>query len=126
MGSFAKLFTFKTSYAYNSESFAYVNCKLLKSLPTGLAAGTLVPEALVNFKKSKIKLNVDGFIHTLNFDVVWGPDDVSRKSANDNDSDFDCDEDEEDEDQEEEEEEEEQEEDDDDDEEEDGKKKDQN
>jgi hypothetical protein len=124
MGSFAKLFTFKTSYAYNPESFAYVNCTLLKSLPTGLAAGTIVPEALVNFKKSKIKLNVDGFIHTLNFDVVWGPDDVSRKSANDNDSDFDCDEDEdededeEDEDQEEEDEEEE--------EEEDGKKKDQN
>jgi len=52
------LFTFKDSYTYNDDSYAYIECTLLKDIGP-LKAGSLVPEALINVKTSKIKLNVD-------------------------------------------------------------------
>ena len=87
---FAQLFSFETAYAYNSESFAYVKCILLKPISC-LNAGREVPEVIVNFKTSKIKLNVNGYIYTVPFDVTWDNGQVEKKSADEDDSDFDCD-----------------------------------
>lgn len=96
MGQFGNLFKFKTAYAYNSESFAYVNCLLLKTVCDDLPASTTIPEALLNFKTSKIKFNVGGYIYTIPFDVAWTA--VEKKNASENDSDFDCDDDDDDDD----------------------------
>ena len=90
--SFANLFTFSNAYPYNSESFAYVNCILLKTINESLPSGTQIPEAIVNFKTSKLKLNVNGFIFTIPFNLGWIDEEITRKDDKSNDSDFDHDE----------------------------------
>lgn len=89
--SFANLFTFERAYSYNAESFAYTDCKLIKDVSKELVKGAIIPEALVNFKTSKIKFNVDNKIYTLFIDVAWST--ITSKDASANDSDFDCEDD---------------------------------
>ena len=86
---FANSFSFDSAYAYNSESFAYINC-VLKTSVGDLPVGQVVPEVIVNFKSSKIKLNVNGLIYTAAFQLGWKNDEVFAKDADADDSDFDC------------------------------------
>lgn len=89
MNVFANVFSFCSAYAYNSESFAYIQCKLLKEVGT-MGIHHDVPEIIVNFKTSKIKLNVDGTIIVVPFDVTWTQERIQVKAADASDSDFDC------------------------------------
>jgi len=86
---FGNSFSFDSAYAYNSESFAYINCVLRQ--PVGnLGQGQVVPEIIVNFKSSKIKLNVNGLIYTAPFQLAWNNSEIESKDADASDSDFDC------------------------------------
>lgn len=92
MNVFAQLFSFCSAYAYNSDSFAYIHCKLLKDVGS-LKINHIVPEIIVNFKTSKIKLNVDGVIVSIPFDITWASEKIQVKESDASDSDFDCNED---------------------------------
>lgn len=92
MNVFAQLFNFSSAYAYNSDSFAYIDCKLLKDVGS-LKINHIVPEIIVNFKTSKIKLNVDGVIVSMPFDITWASEKIQVKESDASDSDFDCNED---------------------------------
>lgn len=88
---FANLFSYTTAYAYNSDSFAYINCNLEKEINGQLHLNKQIPETIVNFKTSKIKFNVDGIIYVIPFDVSWSA--ISSKDHQSYDSDFDCEDD---------------------------------
>ena len=87
--SFANAFMYESAYAYNSMCFAYINCVL--QVPAGpIYSGQLVPEIIVNFKTGKMKLNVNGAINTVPFNLSWNDLTVTTKDVDADDSDFDC------------------------------------
>jgi hypothetical protein len=91
--TFGNMFTFKECYPYNKESFAFIDCVLLRQVGDKLAVGTLIPEAIVNIVKSKIKFNVGESLFVIPLACSWTADVIEEKSSDIVDSDFDHDDD---------------------------------
>ena len=86
--SIGGLFSYKDGYSYNSESYAYIDCVLLKDVGT-LKAGTCIPEALINLKNAKIKFNVEEKLIVVPFNISWENETITTKTVEEVDSDFD-------------------------------------
>lgn len=84
------IFTYSDGYNYNDDSYAFIECTLLKDVGT-LKAGTLVPEALINVKSCKMKLNVEDKLYVVPFTFSINTDGITSKTTDDEDSDFDDD-----------------------------------
>ena len=84
------IFSFKECYSYNKESFAFVDCVLSKDVGK-LVKGTIIPEAILNIKNSKIKFNIGESLFIIPFSIGWSDINIKEQSADIEDSDFDND-----------------------------------
>lgn len=88
-GIFGRLFSFKECYSYNKESFAFIDCVLLEAVGDKLAKGTVISEAIVNVKNSKVKFNIGESLFIIPFGLTWLDDNISQQNIEIDDSDFD-------------------------------------
>ena len=84
------VFTYTDGYSYNDDSYAFIECTLLRNVGD-IKAGTLVPEALINMKSCTMKLNLEEKLHIIPFSFNLDESKITVKKSDESDSDFDSD-----------------------------------
>jgi hypothetical protein len=89
MKVFGNLFSFESAFAYNSNAIAFSNCLLLKEINPDIRIGKNIQEIIVNYTTSKIKMNIQGVIHCVPFDINVDSNALTVVERDVDDSDFD-------------------------------------
>lgn len=85
--NYSNLFSYKESYLYNNEAYAYTDCILLKQIGD-IPINSNISEILINFVKLKMKLNFENKIYVVPLSIECSSYE-HVKNASESDSDFD-------------------------------------